>query len=753
MANILALPSLTTEGRTIITLNMKTRLLSCLLAASATLCGQTFDWAKSFGGTWTDYGNSITTDASGNVYTTGSFSGTVDFNPGTGTTNLTSAGNDDMFIQKLDASGNFVWAKKIGGTSDDYGYFIQTDASGNIYITGSFAGTVDFDPGTGTSNLTSNGGDDIFVMKMDATGNLLWAKSLGGTSYDLGYALYVDASGNVFITGSFAGTVDFDPGTATVNLTSVGSDDIFVQKLSSSGSFVWAKSFGGTGDDYGNSIKVDASGNVYLAGSFMGTVDFDPGTATTNLASVGGEDIFVQKLNASGNFLWAKSFGGASDDIANCISLDASGNIFTTGIFELTVDFDPGASTTNLTSAGNTDLFVQKMDSSGNFIWAHAFGSASNDFGNSINTDVFGNVYMTGIYSGTIDFDPGSATHNLTSAGFDDVIILKLNTSGNFVWAQSFGGSYFDYGFATCIDALGTIYTVGSFSSTADLDPGTSTDNHTSSGFEDIYVQKISQCFPNTGTDVIAACGSYTWLDSNTYTTNNNTATYILTNAGGCDSVVTLDLTINNPTSGTDVITACNSYMWIDGNTYTTSNSTATHALTNAVGCDSIVTLNLTLNSVSDITTSLSGITISANNSNANYQWLDCNNNYAPISGETNQSFTATSNGNYAVALSENGCTDTSACVSINSVGIHELKNSINASVYPNPSSGTFRVSFEQTLSNVEFVITDLQGAIISKKHYSSAATLDIELNAAIGIYLLNIRTEEGQNTVRLIKE
>ena len=656
-------------------------------------------------------------------------------------------------MQKLDASGNFVWAKNLGSTSYDAGYAIQTDASGNIYITGSFAGTVDSDPGTGTSNLTSNGGDDIFILKLDASGNFLWAKSLGGTSYDLGYALNVDASGNVFITGSFAGTVDFDPSSATVNLTSVGSDDVFVQKLDASGNFMWAKSFGGTSDDYGNSINADAAGNVYLAGSFMGTVDFDPGAGTTNLSSAGGEDIFVQKLDSSGNFLWAKSFGGTSDDIANSISVDPSGGIYTTGIFELSVDFDPGTGTTSLSSVGNPDIFVQKMDSSGNFLWAHAFGSTSNDFGNYVSTDIFGNVYITGLYSGTIDFDPDTATVNLASAGFDDVFLLKMNPAGNLMWAQSFGGSYIDYGFALNVDASGNVYTVGSFNSTADLNPTTSTNNHTSSGFEDIFVQKLSQCFPNTGTDTITACGSYTWIDNNTYTANNNTATYILTNVGGCDSVVTLDLTINNPSSGTNVITACGSYVWIDGNNYTSSNNTATHILTNAFGCDSIVSLNLTINSVSDITTSLSGITITANNSNAAYQWLDCDNNYAPISGETGQSFTATSNGNYAVALTESGCTDTSACVSINSVGIHELENSIHASVYPNPSTGIFRVSFEQTLPNVELVITDLQGAIISKKHYSSAANADIELNAANGIYLLNIRTEEGQRTVRLIKE
>ncbi|TRX37096.1 FG-GAP-like repeat-containing protein [Flavobacterium restrictum] len=323
-------------------------------------------WAKSMGGSSDDYGNGITVDSSGNVYTTGSFINTADFDPSpTGTFNLIAAGKSDIFVQKLDASGNLVWAKAMGRSSIDSGYGISVDSSGNVYTTGFFQGTVDFDPSsTSITTLTAVGNSDIYVQKLNASGNFVWAKAMGGSSGDIGYGITVDSSGNVYTTGYFTGAVDFDPSsTGTFNLTPVGIGDIFVQKLDASGNFVWAKSMGGSSDDYGYGISVDTSGNVYTTGLFQGTVDFDPSsTGNTNLTALGGQDIFVQKLDASGNLVWAKAMGGSSDDYGYGISVDTSGNVYTTGLFQGTADFDPSStSATNLVSSGSYDIFVQKM--------------------------------------------------------------------------------------------------------------------------------------------------------------------------------------------------------------------------------------------------------------------------------------------------------------------------------------------------------------------------------------------------------
>jgi len=328
-----------------------------------------------FGGSSFDIGNSIAVDSGGNIFTVGVFEDTADFDPGAGVTNLTSAGAYDVFVSKLDSTGALLWAKSFGGSSSDVGNSIAVDSSGNVYTTGYFQGTVDFDPGAGTTNLTSAGAYDIFVLKLDSTGSLLWAKSFSGSSFDLGRSIAVDSSGNVYTTGNFLSTVDFDPGVGVTNLTSAGSDDVFVSKLDSTGSLLWAKSFGGSSIDTGYSITVDSSGSIYTTGLFEDTVDFDPGVGVTNLTSLGDYDVFVSKLDSTGSLLWAKSFGGSSSDTGRSLAINSSENVYTTGNFLSTVDFDPGVGVTNLTSSGGADVFVLKLFPSGE-VWDVAAANA-----------------------------------------------------------------------------------------------------------------------------------------------------------------------------------------------------------------------------------------------------------------------------------------------------------------------------------------------------------------------------------------
>ena len=448
--------------------------------------------ASAFGGTSTENGNAIAVDAAGNMYTTGYFQNTADFDPGIGISNLTSASlnGNDVFVSKLDSSGNFVWAKRLGGTSTDTGNAIAVDASGNVYTTGYFKGIADFDPGIGTSDLTAVGNQDVFVSKLDSSGNFVWAKSFGAGSDDDATGVAVDASGNVYTTGTFRSTVDFDPGAGISNLTAV-QPDVFVSKLDSSGNFVWAKSFGGTSTDNGNAIAIDASGNVYTTGYFYVTADFDPGAGIENLTSTGLQDVFVSKLDSSGNFVWAKRLGGTNTDNGNAIAVDASGNVYTAGYFHETADFDPGAGIENLTSAGGMDGFVSKLDSSGDFVWAKSFGGTSTEFGRAVAVDAAGNVYTTGPFNVTADFDPGAGTSNLTSAGVADGFVSKLDSSGDFVWAKRLGGTNVQMPKAVAVDAAGNVYTTGDFQGTTDFDPGAGTSNLTSAGLYDVFVSKL----------------------------------------------------------------------------------------------------------------------------------------------------------------------------------------------------------------------------------------------------------------------
>jgi len=612
----------------------KILLLSIIvLGLKTNTLAQDYEWAKSFGGTSQQFINSTCIDNLGNLYATGYFAGSVDFDPGAGTTILSAIGHYDVFILKLDANGNYLWAKSFGGTFADRGNSIKVDASGNAYITGHFNLSVDFDPGAGTDNHTSSGNYDAFVQKLDVNGNFIWARTFGGAlSNDHGKSISLDALGNIYTIGDVNGSGDFDPGAGTTILTPIGNNDVYIQKLDASGNFVWAKSFGGTDYDSGNSIYTDSSGNIYITGGFFGTADLDPGTGTDNHTSLAFDDSFIQKLDASGNLIWAKSFGGVNNDYGNSICVDPMGNIYTTGVFRGNADLDPGTGVINFINAGQEDAYIQKLDPSGNYVWAKAIGGTGDDIGNSISLDALGNVYTTGIFDNIVDFDPGTGTNNLTTVGFNDVYVQKLDMNGNFVWARSFGSPNIDYGRSISVDAAGNVYTAGEFQLTVDFDPGPGISNITAVSAQDIFIQKLGQCFPSSSNDVITICDSLTWIDGNTYTTNNNTATHTIIggNSNGCDSIVTLDLTINNSTTGTDTRTECAPLTWIDGNTYTINNNTATFNIVagNSIGCDSIVTLDLTINNPTtgtDIRTAcdsftwIDGATYTTNNNTATF--------------------------------------------------------------------------------------------------------------------------------------
>lgn len=343
----------------------------------------------------------------------------------------------------------------------------------------------------------------IFISSNPSKGqdtHLLWAKSIGANYTDNVIAIAIDEAGNVFSTGVFSGTVDFDPSSGVYNLTASGQIgyDTFVCKHTSSGALVWAKLLGGTQGSIVDvsSIAIDHTGNVYTAGYYQGTVDFDPGTTTYNITSaIGG--IFISKLNSLGEFVWAKSMGGAqgSNAKAHSIAVDATGNVYTTGYFTATVDFDPGTAVYNIISpTSNMDIFISKLDISGAFVWAKSMGSTNPDAGRSIAVDAIGNVYTTGLFTGTVDFDPGAGVYNLMSPGNNDIYVSKLNASGAFVWAKRMGGGagsdLHDFGNDIALDNSGNIYTTGSFSGTVDFNSGGQPNSLTTTSYGAVFICK-----------------------------------------------------------------------------------------------------------------------------------------------------------------------------------------------------------------------------------------------------------------------
>jgi hypothetical protein len=471
--------------------------LSFTFFASENVVAQTPDWlwAKGMGSNNDDQASSIAIDDNGNVYTTGFFSDTVDFDPGSGTFDLISNGGEDIFLLKLDHVGNFVWAKSIGGIGFDWGFSIKINPDGDIFMTGFYSDTVDFDPGASVFNLNSSGANDCFVARFNSDGDLEWAKSMGGVQSDAGSSLAIDNSDNVYITGSFNGTADFNPDTTTYNLTANGELEIFVAKLDSAGNFVWANSFGGTEDDQGYSITVDENGNVYSTGYFEKTVDFDPDTAIVfNLTSNGNlPDAYISKLDSDGNFEWARSFNGPASNNGNSIEVDNAGFVYTTGSFLGTVDFDPDSLTTyNVTTIGAYDIYVSKLDSSGNFVWVKQMGGTDDDQAFAILLDDSSNIFTTGIYRTAADFDPDvTGVFNLSAVGAFDLFILKLDSAGNFGWAVGAGGNSRDNGSALAFDNYENLFMAGYYYSDS-ISFGSTTLNGTNPGITgDILITRF----------------------------------------------------------------------------------------------------------------------------------------------------------------------------------------------------------------------------------------------------------------------
>jgi hypothetical protein len=455
---------------------------------------QEFAWVKRFAGMTDGTANAITLDSARNIYTVGYFTTTTDFDPGPGTYNLSTA-NVGLYVSKLDSQGQFVWASAFRGNAFAEALGVAVDAAGNVYTVGYFGGSFDFDPGAQTHSLMSAGGWDAFIVKLDSAGNYVWASRLGGTGDDYANAVALDPAGNVLVVGSFEGTVDFDPGAGTDDLTSAGGSDAYIAKFSASGGLVWAKRIGGSIDDSAAGVAVNPVSEIYTVGSFQGAVDFDPGAGTYDLTSAGSSDAFISKLDASGNFVWAKQLGGTSTDVASVVALDSAGNVHTAGTFEGTADFDPGPGTRTLTATGPNDMFVSKLDASGNFVWARRMGGDSIMSVKDLTVDSYGNVYTVGWFEGTIDFDPGPGVHNLTSSDplNDNGFVSRLDNLGQFVWAQKLQQTFYDYANGVNVDAVGNVFVAGEFDVSADFDPGLGTYVLASAGGFDGFVWKLSQ--------------------------------------------------------------------------------------------------------------------------------------------------------------------------------------------------------------------------------------------------------------------
>jgi len=802
-------------------------------------------WAFDLG---ISHGKHIEITKTQEIVISGTFGGQMDADPSTNTSLIyTGNGESGEYIIKLDLNGNYIWGKSISwesNTSSLQTLDITSDEIGNIYFTASYWGTVDVDPSSSIYNLdvtqTFDGAGVIF--KINNNGIFSWAKT---TKDSRGITIFYSNSSNLYIGGNFSGTVDFDPSSGVdIFISTDYNPDGFITKLDSSGNYLWTKTISGPGSQRISGITSDNLDFIYTYGMFNNSTDFDTSPGIETINAIGQQDIYIQKHNSNGDYLWTKTIGNTNSFIVSQqIEMGSDSTLYITGGYRGKVDFDPSPqihySETEI--APNFDIFIEKFDNNGNFSW---FRTVKTDLGQdsgyslaSNNTDT---LYMTGTFANTRDFNWGYGESIHSSNGFKDNVLIKVTNcispsygnsnitacdslvslSGNQVFYTS--GNYIDttYTFYGCDSIINLTLTIVNSSSifdsiivscdsivwrgqninttgvyydslqnitgcdsirrlhftlmSYDIDTMVTTCNsffwrdstYQQSGiYKDSLISSLNcdsittlnLTILNTteGYDFQTSCNSFTWTNGITYSSSNDTATDTIYNgaSNGCDSIITLNLTILNYGMGIDIQNACDSLTWTNGNTYYGNNNSATDTIYggSSNGCDSIITLNLTINTV-DITTSIQDPTITSNAINASFNWLDCNNNFNPIQSETSSVFTSIQNGDYAVEVTQNNCIDTSECITISTVSLGNINIFEQVTIVPNPSSGLFNIILN-AWEDVSITVYSSTGSIVFEDNHINSSTYQLRLNEPPGIYFIEILYNGSRNRIKLILE
>ncbi|HEU4718586.1 MAG TPA: hypothetical protein VFU15_12165, partial [Bacteroidia bacterium] len=474
---------------------MKLRILFLFTALAPHLHAQLFQWAHGFG---SQYQNNISTsvkyDKQGDCFISGYFRGTVDFDPGPAVHSLAASGRA-MYIAKFDTYGNYAWAIDVDmGGNTYYGFTLDVDSAENVLLSGTFNGTADFDPGPGVYSLTSISNQDGLVAKYDANGNFVWAFTIGAN----GGSTFVasDNQADVIVCGGFTGaSVDFDPGTGVSTMSTTGNaNGTFIAKYDAGGNYLWSKSI--SSPVQGSSVLAESvsampGGDIIVSGFLNYTADFDPGPGVDTVSTSWQNKTFIARYDANGNFISVFAIQMSEYLHGTKSRVDINGNIFLGGSFQATADMDPGPGVSTLSALGYCSSFIAKYDPSGNLQWAHSFGHSSTyTAGMSLDCDLAGNVFLTGYFSDTVDFDPGPGVADLISDTARDAYVVRYDSNGNYTGGFNIPTAH---GYSIAADWNGSIYLTGTFFSPhSDFDPEPPVYALTPLGQQDFYIAKYA---------------------------------------------------------------------------------------------------------------------------------------------------------------------------------------------------------------------------------------------------------------------
>jgi hypothetical protein len=654
--------------------------IAFLLGCSTVNAQPVFEWAttqaKTPGVIFPLY---VATDSKANVYLSGSFSGQQDFDPGPGKQVLSNS-LFKKFLLKLDANKNFVWV-------DTFSYEINAicfDTADNMYV-------------------LSYDSYDINITKRDTAYNILWtAKISGSTPYPHGNDIKTDRWGNIYIAGVYTGNVDFDPGAGVASLHST-TNNAFVLKLDALGRFKWVKQFRSAASDI-RGLHPDDSGSVYMAGFFLDSMDFDPGTgkelALQNKIVYEG---FVAALDSNGSYQWGKRFSCPNNSLIGDLHVTRQGDILIAGAHTDSIDCDPGPGSYILHpgAQGRASYFVAKLTRQGDLAWARPQGNSGNSSALmeiNLAADSSGNAYLAGRLFDSSQMNFSLPAVVLKPVGSSDFFVSRINKDGSFGWAISFGAGHPDEVEGLSVTPAGDIYVTGSFSDTVDFDPG---------------------------------AGVYTLVGSTVVGSD------VLLKLNQCGGAVTHDF-----------VFGCDSFDF--GGTILKLSGVYQKRFP-AAGCDSISIVELELNS--DIQVSITGNTLLAKTASGSCQWLDCDNGMSVISGAVGKAFTPVKSGRYAVVVTTAGCTDTSDCYDVVGTDVNDVPFA-HLIYYPNPTSGKVAILLGWRYGKLQAVVTDILGRPVSSYTAEHTENMSINIAGPRGIYLIHLTDDAGlERVLKVVKE
>lgn len=682
--------------------------------------------------------------------------------------------SNDFFVVQLDSGGSYKWGGLVGGSDSDRAFSLATDSTGNVYVSGDFNNTVDFDFSPATYPVSSGGvfgGTAGFLVSYDSIGNFRWVNSYNDITSprdNLIAAITSDGDGNLYAAGTFRDSLDLNPGASGGMVYGNNRDDMFLLALDSTGAYRWGYSFGGEFHEIVGDIGVGDSA-VYLVGTYTDTTDFDPGPGLDTLISDGWRSTFISTFDTSGNYLGAGNFRGGAYSSLSVYEKE----VVTVGQYFWRGDFDPGPGIVEGESYGAGDIYILHLGP--NPACTSSLDTLIVQSCQPYRTPSGYLLSASTVYNDTVHFGVGCDSvfrveYTRMTPGLDTVVVHGCASyfnpnSGQTLYAE---GLYTD----TLLSAFGCdsvvtldvrFDTTHSYQQTTECDSfwwggqflyssGTYRDTLTNILGCDSLLRLDLTIYPSQYfEDTVVACQSYVWPTNGQNYTTTGTYSATLVNSNGCDSVRTLHLTIHQPEENRDTVSSCESYFWpVNGNTYSNS-GVYTETFSNSVGCDSTEILVLDIIQINIGVTFASGLLVS-NSFVGDYQWIDCGNGYQPIPGETSRSFQPVSSGFYAVIITLEGCVDTSNCRPVTVTGSDEPSENY-LWIYPNPTSGEVNIEFGEPVNEAEIRLIDNTGKEILTKRVLGSKFDAIQIPGAGGMYFLEIETENAILRRKAIKQ